>query len=283
VDLFSEIGAITGQAVTDIEPLGGGCVSSVYRVNLRDGSIVVAKADEDGLANLPVEAGMLGYLAANTALPVPNVLFSSDRLLLMSFIPGDSRITDPVEHHAAELLAALHAITAPAYGFEWDTLIGGLAQPNPSTVSWIEFFAEHRLYYMATEATRAGCLPSRVDSRVQDLCRHLADFLFEPERPSLVHGDVWTTNILAAGGRITGFIDPAIYFAHNEVELAFTTLFGTFDRAFFKHYNELRPIAAGFFEERRDLYNLYPLLVHVRLFGGSYVSSVTTALERFGF
>jgi fructosamine-3-kinase len=99
----------------------------------------------------------------------------------------------------------------------------------------------------------------------------------------LIHGDVWTTNVLASGEEITAFLDPAIYFAHSEIELAFTKLFGTFGRSFFDHYHQLRPIEAGFFEERCDLYNLYPLLVHVRLFGGTYVASVERILKRFGF
>ena len=100
---------------------------------------------------------------------------------------------------------------------------------------------------------------------------------------SLIHGDVWTTNVLARNGRVTGFIDPAIYYAHAEIELAFTTLFGTFDEDFLRRYEELRPIAPGFMEVRRDIYNLYPLLVHVRLFGGGYVASVESILHRFGF
>lgn len=283
MELLAEIGAAAGQEVIDVEPLGGGCVSSVYRVGLRDGSALVAKVDEDDRAKLPVEARMLRYLAANTALPVPDVSYSSDRLLLMSFIPGESYFTAGAERHAAELLAALHEHTSPSYGFAWDTLIGGLRQPNPPTASWLAFFAEHRLNYMAAEAARAGRLPSGVAARVEKLCARLDEFLSEPERPSLIHGDVWTTNVLAKGDRITGFIDPAIYFAHSEMELAFTTLFGTFGRAFFDRYQEIRLIAPGFFRQRRDLYNLYPLLVHVRLFGGSYVSTVSSALERFGF
>ena len=120
-----------------------------------------------------------------------------------------------------------------------------------------------------------------------DLLEKLADsvgrWLEEPAQPSLVHGDMWGGNVLAANGRITGFIDPAIYFADAEVELAFSTLFGTCGDDFFSRYGEHRPIAPGFFEERRDLYNLYPLLVHVRLFGGSYVGSVSGILNKFGF
>ena len=100
---------------------------------------------------------------------------------------------------------------------------------------------------------------------------------------ALIHGDVWTTNVLARAGRITAFLDPAIYYADPEIELAFIGLFGTFGRAFHEAYHSLRPIAPGFFEERRDLYNLYPLLVHVRLFGGSYVGQVERTLAGYGF
>jgi len=107
--------------------------------------------------------------------------------------------------------------------------------------------------------------------------------LIEPAKPSLIHGDAWTGNILALNDQIIGFLDPAIYFADAEIELAFTTLFGTFGDSFFGRYEEIRPIEPGFLEARLDIYNLYPLLVHVRLFGGSYVSSVERVLKRFGF
>src|SRR5690606_31505376 len=101
--------------------------------------------------------------------------------------------------------------------------------------------------------------------------------------PALIHGDLWTTNILAQDGRITGFLDPAIYYAHPEIELAFSTLFNTFDAPFFERYRQLRPLEPGFFETRRDIYNLYPLLVHVRLFGGGYVGALERFLRRFGY
>ena len=94
---------------------------------------------------------------------------------------------------------------------------------------------------------------------------------------------MWDGNVLCQNGRIGGFVDPAIYYADPEIELAFATLFNTFDRPFFDRYTEIRPISPGFFEERRHIYNLYPLLVHVRLFGGSYVNSVDGVLQRFGY
>jgi len=104
----------------------------------------------------------------------------------------------------------------------------------------------------------------------------------EPERPSLIHGDMWGGNVLCRNGAVAGFVDPAIYYADAEIELAFSTLFSTFGDAFFSRYRELRDIRPGFFETRVPLYNLYPLLVHVRLFGGGYVAQVERTLTRFG-
>jgi fructosamine-3-kinase len=283
LDIRIEISSAIGRSVVDIEPMGGGCVSAVYEVRLNDGERVVAKIDEDATGFLTTEAFMLRYLAEQTRLPVPAVLYSSDRLLLMEFMPGASRFSPAAERQAAELLAALHAITAPDFGFFQDTVIGSLIQPNAPERSWIDFFRERRLFHMAGEAVREGRLPHGTYDRITRLGGDLERWLLEPERPSLIHGDVWTTNVLADGERITAFLDPAIYFAHAEIELAFTTLFGTFGRPFYERYHEIRPIAPGFFEERRDLYNFYPLLIHVRLFGGAYVNSIHSILERFGY
>lgn len=269
--------------IKDISPLSGGCIGQVYRVKLDDGRVVVAKVDDSPDSQLAIEGYMLRYLNSHSNLPVPDVLHSADGLLLMTFLPGESQFGTAAQTHAAELLAALHTISADTFGLERDTLIGGLHQPNPQMVSWLDFFREARLLHMGQEGVRTNRLPQDLFKRLAKFAEHVDKWLLEPERPFLIHGDVWTTNVLAQGGRITGFVDPAIYYAHPEIELAFTTLFGTFGQPFFERYHELRPIPPGFFEERRDIYNLYPLLVHVRLFGGSYVSSVDRTLRQFGY
>ena len=281
MDIRREIACLLGRVVADIAPLGGGCVSAVYEVRLDDGRRLVVKADDSGGGNLPVEAFMLDYLAER-GLPAPAVVAVSEGLLVMEYAEGDSLFDAAAESHAAHLLAALHAQTAPAFGFERDTLIGGLRQPNTPAARWLDFFAEQRLSYMAAEAARAGRLPATTRARVERLAGRVGDWLVEPARPALIHGDVWTTNVLARAGRVTAFLDPAIYYADPEIELAFIGLFGTFGRAFYEQYHALRPIAPGFFEERRELYNLYPLLVHVRLFGGSYVGQVERTLAAYG-
>jgi fructosamine-3-kinase len=281
--LAARISIALGTDVRRLAPLAGGCVGDVSAVDLSSGDRVVVKAAPAGAdARLDLEGWMLGYLGDRSALPVPAVRYAASDLLIMDLIDTSGGITGDAERDAADHLAGLHNIQGQSFGLERDTLIGGLHQPNTESQSWLTFFAEQRLFYMATEAHTAGHLPVALMDRVERLCGKLPDWLSEPAHPSLIHGDMWTGNVLCHGGRIAGFIDPAIYYADAEIELAFATLFGTFGDAFFARYEEHRPLAPGFFEERRNLYNLYPLLLHVRLFGGSYVQSVERTLKKFG-
>src|SRR3712207_5657204 len=160
--------------------MGGGCIGEVYRVELADGTPLVAKLDREGESHLEREAYMLRYLSENSELPVPEVYHGSERLLLMEFVEGDSRFSRGAEHHAAQLLSALHGITTEAYGHERDTLVGSLNQPNPWTESWIEFFREQRLLYLAQIAHEAGRLPAEDLVRVGRLVERLDEYLEEP-------------------------------------------------------------------------------------------------------
>ncbi|CAN5642826.1 fructosamine kinase family protein [soil metagenome] len=282
-----------------LHPLQGGASGGVIRAELPGGESVVAKVAVEARtgtgrhwdAPLGIEGRMLRYLAESTALPVPEVLHVSDRLLLMEHVENDGTTSEAGEEEAAELVAALHDHPGPDFGFHWDTVLGGLPQPNPWTSSWVDFFARERLLFMGEACLRAGRMPKETIQRVERLCAGL-DRLLEPEAaasagattpvgPSLVHGDLWGGNVLWRGGRVAAFIDPAIHFADPEVEIAFTTLFGTFGDAFYRRYHEICPLRPGFHEVRKDLLNLYPLLAHVRLFGGGYLASVERILGRF--
>lgn len=279
----AQIEQITGQPVRDARRLSGGMIGEVYKVTLRDGQELVAKVSRSAQSTLDIEGRMLTYLTEHSELPVPEVIHNETALLLMTFIPNNGGLRQrSVQEDAAQHLAALHNVTAPQYGLDFDTLIGSLHQPNPRSDSWIAFFREQRLLYMAQVAHKAGRLSREHTQRIETLAGKLERFLQEPQQPSLIHGDMWSGNILAYNGKISGFVDPAIYYADPEIELAFSTLFGSFNEAFFSAYQALRPVQPGFFEERRDLYNLYPLLVHVRLFGGSYVYHVESILKQFG-
>lgn len=288
---IARIEVAVGERVQESTSLGGGSIARIERVALGSGRRIVVKSGVRSDAGLDVEGRMLAYLAERTGLPVPRILHAEGDLLLMEFVGSGGAMDESAETHAADLLGALHALSPGAmgepgaFGFAFDTLIGGLHQPNPWCSSWTEFFARHRLIEMARQAHEAGRLSPAVVGRIERLAGRLDRWIAEPARPALIHGDVWGGNVLVRDGRIAAFIDPAVYFADPEVELAFITLFGTFGPVFFDRYGEHHPIGEGFFEQRRHLYNLYPLLVHTRLFGGGvggYAAQVESVLSRFG-
>ena len=269
-----------GRAPKHLKRLSGGMIGTVHKVVLEDGTRLVAKRSDNALST---EAMMLRYLAEYSDLPVPEVVYADDDLLVLEFIEGSSHFDAAAERHAAELLADLHRVTAAQYGFERDTLAGSLPQPNPQTLDWPSFFRESRLLYMGELALEIGRLPKAFMPRLERLGDNLSELIGETEKPALIHGDIWSANVLAIKTCITAFLDPALYYGEREVELAYIALFGTFGTSFFEHYHERYPIRAGFFEQRRHLYSLYPLLTHVRYFGGHYVESVDEVLKTLGY
>jgi len=263
-------------------PVGFGLTG--LRLELADGRMAALKAStEHDDHSLTTEAFMLHELKSHSSLPVPEVYYSDEQLLIMQWLPADGSITPRVQHHAAELLADLHGHPFEYFGYKRDTLIGPLHQPNPHTDKWLSFFRDHRLLYMAKEALKEHALPQKLYDRLEKLADQLAQHLYEPAHPSLLHGDLWSGNIIAGKNGIRGFIDPAIYCGHPEIELAFTTMFNTFSTPFFEAYEAITPLEPGFFEERREIYNLYPTLVHVRLFGASYLPSIDRVLHELGY
>lgn len=276
------VGAALGTAVTGTSRLAGGCVGDVRLCELSDGSRVVAKVADGARGTLDVEGYMLRELRRLSELPVPEVYHDEASLLVMEFVENDGGRSDRGEAQLADLLADLHGVTSERFGFERDTLIGPLAQVNTWGSSWVEFFGEHRLIAMARMARDAGQISASCARRVGAIAERLRVWIEEPESAGLVHGDCWSGNVLWNAGRVATLIDPAVCFADPEIELAFIDLMGGVGRTFWDRYAERRPIRDGFWEERRDLYNLYPLLVHARLFGGGYVGSVEAILGRFG-
>jgi fructosamine-3-kinase len=283
--LSARLETVLGSPISETASLPVAFGLDGLAVRLKDGRHLAVKARQGGGAgpSLELEGYMLGELAHLSDLPVPHVHIAAPDLLVMDFIDNDGgAITEPAERHAAELIAALHARPRAFFGYERDTLIGPLHQPNPQSPRWVPFFRDHRLMHMAQAARAEGNLPAPLFGRIERLAERIDDCLIEPPFPSLLHGDLWTGNVLVRGNRIAGFVDPAIYCGHPEIELAFTTMFGTFGDAFFEAYEALSPLEPGFHEVRRGIYNLYPALVHVRLFGSSYLAGIDRTLTVLG-
>ncbi|EMA41286.1 fructosamine kinase family protein [Halococcus hamelinensis] len=272
----TEVGAALGSAPVSFTELSGGQIGTVYRSTLADGRRVVAKV---GGTPLDLEGWMLRFLASHTDLPVPDVHHASSDLLVVEYVEGETSHDAAVARDAADRLAALHDRQGPSYGFERDTVVGPIEQPNPWTDSWVAFYRDHRLRQLLSAREFAP----GIDERVEAVCADLDGLLAEPDSPSPIHGDVWTTNVLSRDGRVTAFLDPAVYYAHPEIELAYIDWTGTFGEAFFERYRERRGIESGFFERRRYVYRLYPLLIHVSLFGGRYHDALDATLDRLGY
>jgi fructosamine-3-kinase len=270
--------AALGVGVDAVVELDGGEVGTVSRVSLSDGRTVVAKRGETPLT---VEARMLGVLDDH-GLPVPTVEYASDALLVLEDVPGEDPVTPAVERTVARHLARLHEVTTDRYGFPFDSLSGPYRKPNPWTESWVSFYREQRLLPLA-RATRDECRlsPSSFD-RLRALAADLDSLVPDDPPASLVHGDVWAENLVVDGDAVT-FIDPACAYVHAEVELAYVDFVG-FGDAFFETYRAERGIDRGFWDRRRDVYVLYPLVEHVRYFDDDrYRDKLSVALDRLGY
>jgi len=268
---------IVKKKIKSVAPLSSTLVARVYRVTMADNSIYVIKSS-DGV--MDIEAWSLNYLQENTNLPVPKIYYHDNNLAIMEFVSSGYGADETCQKDAAELLAEMHKIKGDKYGFEHDTFMGPFLQKNALCDSWIEFFVEHRLLYMAKKTLDAGRIDESFMNKLDKLINKIDKYLEEPESPSLIHGNVWGGNILSKRNKMTAFLGPSLCFADFELELAFIRLWRTFSDNFFYHYNQITPIKAGFFEERVDIYSLYYLLMYSHKFGKSYVLRAKRILDK---
>lgn len=265
---------LAGAAIADIQPLSGGDIGLCHRVTLSDGRRLVVKSTRPGAQHTALaEARMLDHMARHGQ-PVPQVVAVEPGLLLIDHVPNDGRRD---MGHVAETLARLHAVTAAKYGFDGPTVFAGQVQENPWSSDWPSFWANRRLKPMVDFAR--DHLPAATRRKLTHLADHIDEFLPAQPPASLLHGDLWWGNILFDQGKVVALIDPAIYYGHAEVDLAMLTLFGDPGREFFDRYRALRGLDDGFFQRRRGLYTLHPLLFHLGAFGPSYLRSVEAIIK----
>ena len=259
-------------AVGRFRPLSGGDINDAYAVEAGGETLFVktrANAPEDMYA---AEARGLRFLAEADALRVPRVVAVDPAFLVLEYLPPGPRDAG-YEDTLGRGLAALHQATPDGFGLEHDNYIGNLPQRNTPCATWPEFYWQRRL------SPLLHSLPAELRHRFEALAESLPDLVGPPEPPARLHGDLWGGNVHASGSPV--LIDPAVYGGHREIDLAMMRLFGGFSPRVFAAYDEAYPLAQGH-ADRVPLYQLYPLLVHVGLFGASYLPAVRRALDALG-
>nr|WP_315381622.1 fructosamine kinase family protein [uncultured Sphingomonas sp.] len=259
--LADRAAALLGVPVLGAAALSGGDLSAVHRLRLADGGSAIAKQGP----LVSEEAEMLVAIAARGA-PAPPVLAVGEDLLLIEEMPNDGHLGTSWDS-LATVLQTLHAVPGRGYGWPVDYAFGRVAIPSGTTKDWPSFWAERRL------RTHLPHVPASLARRLDRLADRLPDLLPQHPAPALLHGDLWGGNVLTSAGRVTALIDPACYHGDREVDAAMLTLFDAPPSRFF----DALALAPGW-QERQPIYRLWPLLVHLRLFGSSYVGAVEAAL-----
>jgi fructosamine-3-kinase len=265
---------VLGVAVLDHLPLGGGAA----RVGLADGRTVVVK--DGDVAAIAAEAAGLRWLGAAGGASVPAVLDVDGGRLVTELVAGGA----PSARAAGELGRALvrtHAAGAPAFGAAppggpADARIGAAPMRNAPAASWPEWYAAERVLPYLRTARDAGTLTADATAEIEAVANRLTNFAGPAEPPARLHGDLWSGNVLwSPTGAV--LIDPAAHGGHRETDLAMLALFGCPHLAtVLAAYDEAAPLAAGW-RERVPLHQLFPLLVHVVLFGGGYAAQAVSA------
>lgn len=262
------------------KPIGGGCIHNAQELLTDQGSFFLKYNHPGALENFEAEKKGMELLAAAGNIPTARMIAAGQSehtaFLLMEFIQSAPRSIDYWENFAQNL-ALLHLNSQDTFGLDHDNFIGALPQSNKHHHNWVDFFITERIEPMLSMAIRKQELKVSIRSDFETLYKVLPE-IFPQESPSLLHGDLWGGNIITNSEGKACIIDPAVYYGHREMELAFMSLFDSQPLKFYEAYHEVYPLENGF-GDRFDIYNLYPLLVHVNLFGGSYAASVKRILK----
>ncbi|WP_338391952.1 fructosamine kinase family protein [Fulvitalea axinellae] len=265
-----------------VKKISGGSINDAYKVRTTNGEIFLKTNRYELEPMFEKEVRGLSELRELGAMGVPPVLgigtMEDLSFLALELWSSDEPASDFWENMGRGL-AKIHRNSAPAFGMDFSNYIGELVQNNTWTEDGFEFFANRRLLPLAIKASDLGLMDRHEIKILESVCKALPNLL-PKEKPAFLHGDLWEGNVVVAPGGQAGLIDPAVYFGFREAELAFTKLFQPFGSGFYESYQEEFPLVSGF-EQRKDIYNLYPLLVHLILFGASYRSRILYVLNKF--
>ena len=270
-------------SILSAAPVGGGSINDTYQIATAAGDFFVKKNVASRYPEIfEKEAKGLELLAGTNEIDTPKVIAFGSKddvsFLVLNFILSAEKQAGFWEDFGRRL-ANLHKHTQEQFGLNHNNYIGSLSQSNTFHKSWTDFFREERLETQVKLARDKGRMGRETVNAFSRFYSKL-DELFPKEPPALLHGDLWSGNFMVNEKGLAVIIDPAIYYGHREMDLAMSQLFGGFDASFYDAYHRNYPLEKGW-KQRLDYCNLYPLMVHVNLFGGSYLESVKQILSRF--
>lgn len=267
--------------ILSISKLSGGDINEVHFIKTPKGDFVVKINDKNSYPDMLSKEALGLNLLSKAGVSIPKVIDQFEQgdkqFIILSYIIQKTKQKD-FWLQFGEDLSSLHQNGALSFGLNYDNYIGSLVQENIFKSSWEHFFIECRIRPMVRMAYDKGLLDKAHLQKFENFFRIFND-LIPKEKPSLLHGDLWSGNLLCGEGQKPIFIDPAVYYGHREVDLAMTKMFGGFDPLFLARYNEIYPLVKGW-EKRLEIHNLYPNLVHLNLFGSSYLVNIEQTLEK---
>lgn len=270
-------------SVLRTELLSGGCINHATAMHTSTGKYFLKWNDRIPADMFAKEARGLSLLAESDTVRVPRVYGSGalqgKHYILLEFLDGNLKNSSYWADFGRALAGMHRNNIGEKHGLDHDNYIGRLYQKNSPAVKWADFFIENRLEIQLDLAMRNGTVDRSFAKRYRAFYKHIPDLLPE-EPPSLLHGDLWGGNVITGPEGQACFIDPAVYYGNREIELSFTKMFGGFGQDFYGVYREMWPLEPGF-EQRVDIYNMYPSMVHVNLFGTSYLGGVEHVLSQY--
>jgi protein-ribulosamine 3-kinase len=279
--------ASAGKPGPVFRSVGGGSINSTWQIDTNNGKFFCKLNSASSYPQMfEKEARGLNTLRETGTVATPQVVAEGtcdgQQVLVLEWVEPGARTTS-FWTNFGEQLASLHrqenADTDKPFGFHEDNYMGALEQLNTPMDNWCDFFLENRLQPQVRLALQNKLLPAAEVDAFDKLYRRLPD-IFPVEPASLVHGDLWSGNFLCDASSRPVLIDPAVYFGHRGMDLAMTTLFGGFDKAFYDAYHYWYPLPPGH-KQQWAVCNLYPLLIHLNLFGSGYLSSIKAILRGF--
>lgn len=264
------------------QAIGGGSINSTYKISSKEHSFFVKKNTNSTFdTGFKKEVLGLDFLGAHTIL-TPKVIYEgvylNDIFLVLEWVESGNK-TASFWQNFAEQLAHLHQQSNSQFGLDHSNFMGSLIQNNTQFNNFSDFFIENRLKPQVKLAFDNNKLEKKHVQHFEKLYLEMPA-IFPIEKPSAIHGDLWSGNYICSNDEKAVFIDPAEYYGHREIDIAMTQLFGGFPEEFYKNYQEIIPLEPCF-TIRSNFYNLYPLLIHLNLFGDSYLGSIDDIITIF--